>query len=649
MATKDEVVLGATRRLNFDSCDIFSRLAIALLPFILVALNENWTFSEPEFLDRWIYSGFHVHLPEFLQTFGNTYYASRVPWTVTGWLLHSAFEAAQALYILHFAVFYLAVFSLYVAVRTIFANTAAACAAALLLGTHSYFLLAVGWDYVDGPSIACSLAALAAMASAAIQPRWRLAALMWGGATCAMVSIYLLLVLLVPIHIGMFLFLNRLRGKRPVLVAAALFTTSGAIATLCLGLINWLLGGPFLYILNQINVLSALTAGQFAVERPIIEWVCSAPWLFVPTITFAFSCGYVWLHSKSVAKKIRLGGVGADPEISLFLCCLADITASLIFVGLEAKHFYFLQKYYNANALLPFAYLTIGGAFAAMIKPSGQVRQFGFLAAVAVIALVPWVLATLGHIFPRPALFDGSTFEIGWIMAGSLLFLFVVQRSYRLAGAALVILFFSIVNLGAPPGRIYYPPNPAFKPQILAVFDASRKVARYNPDARARFWFNVNDPHGYLLRNIVSSYLSEYSRVNEEFPRLIAANGKQSSVAAGERIILLTSRDEDPIALANAAVADQNLFFEQVAKIEIRRPGVEFAMFVTDVKIDLSKYEEIASKVFSVELPSKIVVPAQPWAYGAQFPLRTPELKGPLWIRIRAYVQGGPIGIGVLN
>src|ERR1700746_2793056 len=99
----------------------------------------------------------------------------------------------------------------------------------------------------------------------------------------------------------MFLFLNRLRGKRPVLVAAALFTTGGAIATLCLGLINWLLGGPFLYILNQINVLSALDDGRFAVERPLIEWVWSAPWLFVPTITFAFSCAYVWLHSKSVA------------------------------------------------------------------------------------------------------------------------------------------------------------------------------------------------------------------------------------------------------------------------------------------------------------------------------------------------------------
>jgi hypothetical protein len=44
-----------------------------------------------------------------------------------------------------------------------------------------------------------------------------------------------------------------------------------------------------------------------------------------------------------------------------------------------------------------------------------------------------------------------------------------------------------------------------------------------------------------------------------------------------------------------------------------------------------------------------VSTPAQPWAYGAKFPLRTPNLKGPLWIRIRASVRGGPVGFGILN
>ncbi len=651
MATKYEVVLNANRHPKLDSCDIFSRLAIVSLPFILLAINDNWIFSLPIVIDRWIYSGFHLHLPQFLQTFGDTYYASRLPWTVFGWLLHSVFDDTHALYVLHFAVFYLAVFSLYAAVRTLFANTVAACAAAVLLGTNSYFLVAAGWDYVDGPSMACSLAATAAMASAAVRPRWRLAALMWGVAACAMVSMYLLLVLFVLIQIGMFLLLNRLRGKRPVAAVAALFTAGGVAAMLFFGLINWLVGGPFLYILNQIRVLTAVANVQFENGVAFDDWAWTAWWLFAPMITFAFSCAYVAINAKSASNKIRLSGSEEDSKISLFICCLAGIAASLIYAGLEANHFDRLQMSYFADALFPFAYLTLGGALAVVIGQSGQVRQLGFLAATALIALVPWVLASLGYIFPRRDLFSGPIFESGWIVAGALLVSFYVQRPYhRLAGGALLILFFSIVNLGAPTVQIDYPPNPVFKQQILAVFDASRQVSRYNSDARARFWFDENDPNAQVLQDVVSTYLYEYSLVNQEFPKLIAADGRQSSVAPGERVILLTSRDNDPVALANAAVADLNLLFEQVARIAIRRPGVAFTMVVTDVKLDPSKYEEIPlPQPFAVELPSRIVTPPQPYAYGAQFPLQIQDLKGPLWIRVQASVDNGPFAIGILN
>jgi hypothetical protein len=46
---------------------------------------------------------------------------------------------------------------------------------------------------------------------------------------------------------------------------------------------------------------------------------------------------------------------------------------------------------------------------------------------------------------------------------------------------------------------------------------------------------------------------------------------------------------------------------------------------------------------------AKFQTPAQPWAYGAQFPLLSRKLRGPLWVRIRTSVQGGPVGFGILN
>src|SRR6185437_14748054 len=116
---------------GFDRLDFYCCSSILLLPFALLAIGDEWLFPQPYTIDSWVYSGLHLHLREFLQVFANTYYASRIPWTVLGWLLHSIFDDVTALYILHFSVFYLGVFSLYIAVRTIFANRMAGCAAAL--------------------------------------------------------------------------------------------------------------------------------------------------------------------------------------------------------------------------------------------------------------------------------------------------------------------------------------------------------------------------------------------------------------------------------------------------------------------------------------------------------------------------------------
>jgi hypothetical protein len=574
--------------------DIVACLAILSLPFILFAVNDNWIFSKPNGIDNWLYPGFHLHLPKLLKDFGYTYYASRVPWTVTGWLVHSAFDDEHALYLLHFGVFYLAVFSLYAVVRTVFANSAAAGAAAFLLGTNSYFLTAAGWGYVDGSSIGCLLAALAALASAAIRPRWRLAAFMWGVAATMIVSNYILLVVFVPVQIGLFLFLNRVRGKHPVLAVAVWFAIGGVAAMLFLGLINWLLGGPFLYLEGQIRILVAVSAKRFLYDAPLSQWLWSAPWLWVPIVTFAFSCAYVSLHSRPVSKKMRLGNLGADPEVSIFICCLANIAAALIFIGLQADHFYVLQMSYNADALLPFTYLTIGAALSAVIKPSSLIRQIGVLATVVAITLVPWALATVGYIFPLWDLSNRPPLEIAGIAVGALLLLFVVQRSNRIAGAVLMILFFSVANLTSPSRRLSYPPDPALKSETLAIYDASRAIGPYYADVRdkrTRFWYDGDDPNAFPFVAIASTYLYGYSLVNEDFPKLVAADGQQSSIVAGDRIILLTSKgDEDPIALANAAVADRRLSFAQVAKIEIRRPGIAFTAYVTDVKKDTSKY-----------------------------------------------------------
>ena len=47
--------------------------------------------------------------------------------------------------------------------------------------------------------------------------------------------------------------------------------------------------------------------------------------------------------------------------------------------------------------------------------------------------------------------------------------------------------------------------------------------------------------------------------------------------------------------------------------------------------------------------PVDVRTPAEPWAYGAQFPLKTRGLKGPLWVCVEATIRSGPVGIGILK
>jgi hypothetical protein len=663
--------LTPTRRPRFDYVGVFCYLAILLLPFLLSEINDTWIFAKPNgpeykrrvFIDVWVYSGLHLHLPEFLKRFGGTYYASRVPWTLPGWFLHLIFNDEYARYILHYGVFYLASFSLYYAVRNIFANRTAAFATALAMGTQSYFLYAIGWDYVDGISIAYLLASFAALSSTAIRRHWRFAAIAWGAAICAMVSTYILLVLFVPIEIGMFLLLNRFAGKRSIGVAGGLAVSGGVATTLGLGLINWRLGGEFLYLLAQIKPLSTVAANRFQYDLPPVRWVWTSPWLLLPAILFTFSCLFVCLHHRSVLEKLRSVGSTLDGEISLYICCLADVAASLIFVVLEADHFYVLQIDYRANSLLPFAFLVIGGAFAVVSRPRARFMEFGFPIASTAIALAPWILASSGLVFPRSDLFQTiPMLVLGWVLGGALLLAFLVQRSSWRVGALLLIAFFSIVSVGAPTDSFSFPLNPLYKQETLAIFDASREIARYDADAQARFWFDLNDPQGEILGDVASTYLYAYSLINDAFPRLRAEDGRVASIAPGDRIIVLTSKG-DPIPLANVAVADENIVFDQIADISIQRPGVSFRAVVVDAKTDPSKYEEIAlpwavsgprvgtgpNPKLQGTFPAGVRTPAQPWAYGARFPLQRSDVEGPLFIRIRASVQGGPVGIGILN
>ncbi len=136
---------------------------ILILPILLCLINDNWIFNPAPFLntkqntiDPWMYHSLFQRYSDLTLTMknpfvtaSNLYYMERIGWITVGYVIYHIFPALLANFILHLGVYYLGVFSLYALVRQ-FLSAETGLAAALVMGAYPWYLLSVGYDYLDG-------------------------------------------------------------------------------------------------------------------------------------------------------------------------------------------------------------------------------------------------------------------------------------------------------------------------------------------------------------------------------------------------------------------------------------------------------------------------------------------------------------------
>jgi hypothetical protein len=643
------------------------RLMLLALPILLVSINNTIIFGNTNDVDSFIYTGFHLHLPEFFRSrFADTYYATRIPWNALGYLAHRFLNTEHALYAEHILVFYLATFSLYWAVSTVFTDRLAAFAAVILLGTNAWFLSSAGWDYVDWPYTACLLLSVAALAGAAITDRWRVAAIVWGGAVAMTISLYILWAILVPLQIAMFLCLNRLDRRRNVLAVAALATAGAVAAFACMGCISWLAGGKLLYLLPQIMSMPVVAANRPLYDNPIGSWITAARWLFIPAAIWLFSAIWAVLYARPALQNLQTLGRQSDEKSRLWVCCVCCLAGFLVFAALQAVGFQMLAFPDKSHALFPFEYVVLGGVLALAGRKIAQRHKPIYTLTVAALALAPWVASGFNLIAPTPSYFMGLGATLFWVGAGALV-LFIGLRG-GLWQYALVIVLFSVIGFSSANRKmITFPPDPFYKQAMLAVFEASRDIAPYDRATRARFWFDIKDPLGSKFRNVASTYLFEYSLINENFPSLKNDEGRVSQIGPGDRVIILTSGG-NPLPAADRALSGEHVVLREVAAKQIRRPGIVFMFVVADVLPDPNAFscgsppdsgltEKIALSAFQPQHGGGIsaqgadivlTAPPQPWTYAATAPLPLADhASGSGIVCVRLQVQEGMLGVGV--
>ena len=132
-------------------------------------------------IDPWLYTALWTNFDQIYDSFSRTYYISRVPWIVPGYVVNGIFDDVRtAALVLHTAYFLGGGVLFYVLCRRWLGVVAAAIGYVALIGCQMYFN-AHRWDYHEGAVLTYMIGAYAFSLVRTQSPPLRLASLALGG------------------------------------------------------------------------------------------------------------------------------------------------------------------------------------------------------------------------------------------------------------------------------------------------------------------------------------------------------------------------------------------------------------------------------------------------------------------------------------
>ena len=487
-------VAPATDSLKTRRFALAAWLLLLVFPWALYLVNDSWAYNH-RFETAGIYTGYFLYWHDYLRIIPNFYPGSRLLWITPGWLAYHLFTPYWANLALRAGVIFGTAAPSWLTLRRLGAGLGGATLGTMLLISNPYFLQAAGWDYVDGAGILCiawSLFFLAGAASTPRRARWLLAA---GAAMIATIWTYLMLGVLAPVFAWFYL---RQRGW-PRFTAGlrelGWLLLGGGLLTALLGLLNWSMGGRFLFFLLQFmaskSQMESLANGYHAPE----VWLPASPWLIVPGL--AVLAGTL-LALPSVRKRWafdrRAEAAGLAMVLVFAILTYEDLSGTWVVL-----HYSYAT---HAVYLLPFAYLPLGLVADRHLARLPPRTQMGWLLAAALLLLLmyfgPWT-ASLRH---------GPLFSRGTIasLAVAAAFLAAVWRP-TIPGLLILVLGLGWLNLGTATHAAWrIPAQPDARDAHLLIFDVLDKIAPLNPDGRLMLWYHKNPsgPDNALLANFVT-------------------------------------------------------------------------------------------------------------------------------------------------
>lgn len=537
-----------------------SFLVLALLPWLVLAFSSAWIYNTLAGIDQWIYFGYFLNYPRYVsEWFPNHYYGSRLSWVLPGYLLHALFEPRTARYILHLGFYYVAVFSLYALLRRV-VGSRAALLTSVLFGTYSFFLGAIGWDYVDGAGLTYNLLALLCLDRASNSNRPRLWLVGAGAAAAAMFYCNAFLVVFLPLLPVFYLYRVHQGFTRPTLSAVfRLATWCGVgivLTTVVLGTVNYAVGAGFWFYAPSLEFVSSNTAKPNPWFEQGWHWAVRASWLQLPLVVLIGSLFYV------VNGAIRRTFLPRDSRLYFALQYLAYAG---IMIAWHISGGMGLQGYYYNSYVIPSLFLALGCMLTTRFENWPTPVYWLFLVMVCFAFSASFKFTNFS--------FAALVRQCGWcpigIALGSTLVLYYAIRQYW----PMLLLIVSALWVCQVVFRLDFPAEKSGAADLARIVESAKIVRAHTGDDPLKFWYNVKEPMGPDFNAVHSVYLWSWSMVSRDLPAILP----DYPVNIGDSGVILSSQ-EDVLQQVNGALSHLNLEARLFETGKIDRDAVKYRL-----------------------------------------------------------------------
>ena len=286
-------------------------LAACASPLLLLLGSRDWLLTPATNIDPWMYVAFFDHYanPGYL---AGQYKLARLPWILSGWLVHRVVPGVMGAYVLH-AIFLIAGgCGFFLLLRALFGRFRLALLGAMLLVFHPPFHGSGGWDYHNTAAGPIYIWALAIVTLTAIHGGVQYALLAGVLAALAVHSNITYGVFLPVLAIHYLFVCKSVGGRFPswrVVATTAMWAGIGAVGvTALLSAINVMVGREALFFATLLSITLRYTrdttylAGWWSPWRS--GWYWSSTHLALPTVMVLLSAVLLIVsrYSKPVAR-----------------------------------------------------------------------------------------------------------------------------------------------------------------------------------------------------------------------------------------------------------------------------------------------------------------------------------------------------------